>query len=505
MGNIIIDKYVIWYIIIQITLNRGLHMVRKKGGIWRIEKIQKGRPTYYYEKFWHKEVAELLDKKPKDDKAIEELESLAKRVDKPLRMLIGDYLVGESKKDRLKAAEWFNVFKRHLSPFLCLYFSLMIEGYPDLQFMGLQGSFKKYPRDFRFLKSIKYGFQFDNPLLIIGETGTSKEAVAHVIHNLSSRRCDHPFYEINCAAIPETMLEDELFGHEKGAFTDAHKMKKGRLEIAKGGTIFLDELGKMPPRLQAKILKVVEEKKVSRIGSEEKEPIDIDVRFIAAVQPNDLEKNILPDLRYRMGYPDVINMPTLNERLKYVSRFVLQGSLKKAADTLGVKIANLKLTGASFKEIMSHNFEGNYRELENIFRYAIKEAVTEELSLEEWVEDLDKKQSDKPIKKAVEKKVITIEPKHFLELLNASGDTGETENLKASDDLEHIKLKDIIEYADNLASAIIERKVCETKRRGKTVRQALAQEGLSNMQYQNLIKKIRQRTGKGIRDMKTTE
>jgi len=459
-----------------------------------LKTIQRGELTYYYEESMYRECAELLAGKEKNDKVMAELESLAKRVKQPLDFLIYQYLVEGSIKDNFEAREWFNVFEKYFNAQNRLYFSLALEGYTDLQHMLLRRGIKKDNQDFRFLRSIKYSFQFDNPILIIGETGTSKETVAHVIHNLSTRS-KYPLYEINSSAIPEQLLESELFGYEKGAHSTASKMKKGRLEIAKGGTIFLDELGKMPLRLQAKLLKVVEEKKVSRIGSEEKAPIDVDVRFIAAVQPNDLEK-ILPDLLYRMGYPDVIKMPTLNERLKYVPRFALESSLKKAANSLGVH-HKLKLSSASYNAILSHNFKGNYRELENILRYAIKEASPEKMLLEVF-EEIDRG-------KAIESEEIIIEPKHFSGLLDESGGIHETKNLYPLNDLKHVKLKDIIEYADSIAADIIERKICETKRHGKDVKNTLIQEGFSNNEYQNFTKKVRKRTGKGIREIRDKE
>ena len=463
---------------------------------------REGGVTYYGSKSYHKDVAKLLAGKAKNDNVITELNSLAIKKKETLTSLIGDFLDQEAKRDKSEARAWLHVFKQHLGVGGSLYFSFVVEGYTDLQYMSLIGRFKGYPPNFEFLKSINDSIRYDYPVLIVGETGTSKELVARVIHN-NSERSDSLFHEINCAAIPETMLEDELFGHEKGAFTGAVKMKKGRIELAEGGTIFLDELGKMPTRLQAKILKVVEDKKVYRLGSDEKKPLDVDVRFVAALQPKDVTE-VLPDLIYRMGYPDVINLPTVNQRLQHVPQDVLRGSLRKAAESLGTH-KKIKLSKASYSALVGHHFEGNYRELENILRYAIKKAdtvVTKKKSTREWHKAFKSIKAGESPPKATEKKEIIIKPYHFEELLTKTENAEDTDNFKTMDDLVNVKLKNIIEYADAVASEIIERKICEIKKCGMNVRQSLAREGLIDMKdYENFIKKIRQRTRKGIREI----
>src|SRR5438552_839214 len=154
----------------------------------------------------------------------------------------------------------------------------------------------------------------DVPILILGESGTGKELVANAIHNLSARR-DGPFGAINCGAIPETLLESELFGNEKGAFTGATMNRRGKLEYAQGGTLFLDEIGDLVPELQVKILRFLQEKVIERVGG--REPIPVDCRVIAATH-RDLEKAVKEnrfreDLYFRLAVLKII-LPPLRER-----------------------------------------------------------------------------------------------------------------------------------------------------------------------------------------------
>jgi transcriptional regulator with PAS, ATPase and Fis domain len=468
-----------------------------------LESFERGVITYHIRSSSYDECSALLANKKKNDRVLKTLESLAERRGISLTDIIGDYLTGAIKKEPDEAREWFAVFQQYLPPDRRLYFALDLEGYEDLKMIALSAFLSECPPDLRFVKSIRDGFIFDTPVLIIGETGTSKEAVARVIHNLSAKRYQSPFKETNCAAIPETLLESELFGFEKGSHSQAGKMKKGLLENAPGGTIFLDEIGKMPLQVQAKVLKVIEEKKMYRVGSEETEPISIDVRFVAATQPNDLE-NILPDLLYRMGYPDTINMPTLGERLKYVPRAVLQSSIRKAGESLGLK-CNIQLVPESIKAILEHEFKGNYRELENILRYAIKAALSpskKRRSQKEWERIFKNKNNDKLDQGTDERQLITIKLKHFCELINTGTVPDETKNDDLLDGVEQIPVKDIINYADSVASTIIKRKIVDIKKGGLSFRRILVREGLSEKEYQNLTKKIRLRTGKTLREIK---
>ena len=215
------------------------------------------------------------------------------------------------------------------------------------------------------------------PVLIVGESGTGKELVAKAIHRNSSRRkC--PFIVINCSAIPETLLESELFGHEKGAFTGAHIQRKGRFEMAQEGTLFLDEIGELSPALQVKLLRFLEEQKIERVGG--REAIVVNARVLAATN-KDLNQAIKEgkfreDLYYRLGVV-TISLPTLRER---------GGDMLLLATTLLHRYAHeneKKVTGfttQAIHAIKTYPWPGNVRELENRIKRAIIMAEGQKVS-----------------------------------------------------------------------------------------------------------------------------
>jgi len=199
-------------------------------------------------------------------------------------------------------------------------------------------------------------------ILIQGESGTGKDLIAKALHYESARR-DKPFVAINCSAIPETLMEAELFGHEKGAFTDAKQMKKGLLEAADGGTLFLDEIGELSPVLQAKLLRVLEDQVVRRVGG--LRDIQVDVRVIAASN-RDLEKAVREsqfrqDLFYRLAIIAIF-IPALRDRkediLPLVDFFIDRYNRRFKKSIRG-------LTSETRSLILSHNWPGNVRELKN--------------------------------------------------------------------------------------------------------------------------------------------
>ncbi len=208
----------------------------------------------------------------------------------------------------------------------------------------------------------------DTTVLILGESGTGKELFARAIHNLSSRK-DKILVKINCAALPATLIESELFGHEKGAFTGAIDKRIGKFELAHGGTIFLDEIGEMPLELQAKLLRVLQEKEIERIGG--RAPIKTNVRVIAATN-RQLEKEVAEgrfriDLYYRLNvFP--ITLPSLRERqtdIPLLAHFFAQ----KSARNLGKPF--LGISDSVMEELVRYPWPGNIRELENVVAQAV--------------------------------------------------------------------------------------------------------------------------------------
>jgi transcriptional regulator with PAS, ATPase and Fis domain len=202
----------------------------------------------------------------------------------------------------------------------------------------------------------------DSTVLIQGESGTGKELVATSIHD-NSERSDKPFVKLNCAAIPEELLESELFGHEKGAFTGASKFKPGKFDMANGGTIFLDEIGDMPLNLQAKILRVLQEQEFYRVGGSR--TIRVDVRIIASTNKN-LEKMVQEgsfreDLFYRLNV-FTLHLPPLRERKEDIPLLVdyfLQKVPKK-----------VEISSVALQMLVAFSWPGNIRELENTIESA---------------------------------------------------------------------------------------------------------------------------------------
>jgi two-component system, NtrC family, response regulator len=202
----------------------------------------------------------------------------------------------------------------------------------------------------------------DAPVLILGESGTGKEMVAQAIHRRSVRK-DGPFIAINCSAIPETLLESELFGHEKGSFTGAHVQRKGRIESATGGTLFLDEIGELPALLQVKLLRFLQEQCIERVGG--RQAIEVDTRVVAATNV-DLKKAIVDnrfreDLYYRLAVV-VINLPPLRERENDI-RMLANEFLRRAAAKIGKW--GLAFDPEAMRALRNHFWPGNVRELDN--------------------------------------------------------------------------------------------------------------------------------------------
>ncbi len=207
----------------------------------------------------------------------------------------------------------------------------------------------------------------DVTVLVTGESGTGKELVARAIH-INSPRLGKPFVALNCAAIPRELLENELFGHERGAFTGATDRKAGKFEQAHGGTLFLDEIGDMPLELQAKLLRVLQEKEVVRTGGQQ--TIQIDTRIVAATNQNIAElvqkKEFREDLYYRLNVVP-IKLPPLRERRDDIPMLV-EFFLQRARQDLGIDA--MECSGDALKKLSAYDWPGNVRELENVVKRA---------------------------------------------------------------------------------------------------------------------------------------
>lgn len=205
-------------------------------------------------------------------------------------------------------------------------------------------------------------------VLITGESGTGKELAARSIH-LQSKRCNGPFVKINCAALPEGLIESELFGHEKGAFTGAIKQKKGLFENASGGTLLLDEIGEMPLPAQAKLLRVLQEREVHKVGGDE--PVEVDVRIVATTNrslENEIEAGkFREDLYYRLNVIH-IDLPPLRKRLEDIPELVMF-FIRKFNKENGFSVEGV--ADGSMELLKQHGWPGNIRELENAIERAV--------------------------------------------------------------------------------------------------------------------------------------
>jgi formate hydrogenlyase transcriptional activator len=243
--------------------------------------------------------------------------------------------------------------------------SLQDDSATEEEFQGIVGSNARLKG---VIENIEIVAPADSTVLILGETGTGKELIARAIHNLSPRK-NYPFVKVNCAAIPSGLLESELFGHEKGAFTGAIAQKVGRFELANKGTLFLDEIGDIPLELQPKLLRVLQEQEFERLGSTRTQKVD--VRVVAATNANlapmVAEKKFRSDLFYRLNvFP--IAVPPLRERRGDVERLVRHFA-NKYAQRMGKHIVSIPK--ATMDVLSRHTWPGNIRELQNLMERAV--------------------------------------------------------------------------------------------------------------------------------------
>lgn len=283
-----------------------------------------------------------------------------------------------------------------------------------------------------FLKALNLAKKIakeDTTVLLIGESGTGKEVFARMIHK-ESRRREGPFITVNCAAIPGELLENELFGSEKGAFTGAYKTKLGKFELADGGTLFLDEIAELPLELQSKLLRAIEYKEIERLGGVR--AIKVDTRIIAATN-RDIKKMVQEgsfreDLYYRIAvFP--IYLPPLRDRKEDIL-VLAESFLKKLERKLGKKLG---LSEEAKKMLLGYDYPGNVRELENILERASIIAENEILPEHLLITEFEKRESEsfpEGLREYMERKIEEIEKEVYIKaLLISKGNISEASKL----------------------------------------------------------------------------
>ncbi len=274
-------------------------------------------------------------------------------------------------------------------------------------FVGASRAIKKVFQEIQLVAAT------DSTVLISGETGTGKELIARALHNRSLRKSS-ALIKVNCAALPATLIESELFGHEKGAFTGAYSRKIGRFELADGGTIFLDEIGDLPLELQAKLLRVLQEGEFDRVGGTH--ILQVNVRVIAATN-HDLaqamqEERFRSDLYYRLNiFP--IHLPALRERREDIPLLAKHFAMKYGAK-LGKKIETI--SQKTMNALQAYAWPGNVRELENVIERAVIISPGPQLELGDWIPEAHTTPNGKRILT-----IAALERNHILEMLELTG------------------------------------------------------------------------------------
>jgi len=270
---------------------------------------------------------------------------------------------------------------------------------------GLEGTSKPF---LQLLEQIKVVSQTDSTVLILGENGTGKEVVARNLHQLSNR-CNSPLVKVNCAAFTANLLESELFGHEKGAFTGANERRKGRFELADKGTLFLDEIGELSAEAQSKLLRVLQEREFERVGGSK--TIKVDIRVIAATNRDLLtmveQGQFRIDLYYRLNvFP--ISVPALRERIEDIP-LLCKNILNKLNQKLKKQMTGIN--NRSIAKLSRYNWPGNIRELQNILE---REAILSGSGLLNIKQDLN---NSKMVVIPRKKTLASIEKNYIIEVL----------------------------------------------------------------------------------------
>jgi two-component system NtrC family response regulator len=331
----------------------------------------------------HKPAAVLLDlglpPRPGDTEEGFALLSALLSLDTLLKVIV---ITGQSEKDHALQAIGAGAYDFLCKPVntdelklllkRCYYVAQLEKEHRELQqslgdgtFEGMLGTSPKMQEVFSAIRKVA---TTDAPVLLLGESGTGKEMAALAVHRRSPRR-EGPFIPINCTAIPETLLESELFGHEKGSFTGAHVQRKGRIESASGGTLFLDEIGELPLPLQVKLLRFLQQQRIQRVGG--RQDIEIDARIITATN-SDLKNSIAAgkfrdDLFYRLAVV-TISLPPLRQRGDDV-RLLAQSFLQRFAAEHNK--TNVTFQPDALRALNRHDWPGNVRELQNRVKRAV--------------------------------------------------------------------------------------------------------------------------------------
>ena len=273
------------------------------------------------------------------------------------------------------------------------------------EIIGRSGTLRKT------LRKVEQVAPTDSTVLILGETGTGKELLARAIHHIS-KRSERPLIKVNCAALPTYLIESELFGHEKGAFTGAINQHIGRFEVADQGTIFLDEIGEMPLELQVKLLRVLQEGEFERIGNPK--TISVDVRVIAATNRNllsEVEKgNFRQDLYYRLNvFP--VEVPALRDRREDIP-FLVRQFVSKSGKKIGKSIHTIPQK--VFTLLQKHSWPGNIRELENVIERAVITSENNVLALSDFLVQTSTSKDD-----TLSGSLEEVERKYILKVLHS--------------------------------------------------------------------------------------
>jgi transcriptional regulator with GAF, ATPase, and Fis domain len=270
-------------------------------------------------------------------------------------------------------------------------------------------------KDFhKVLQQIEKVASTDATVLILGESGTGKELLARAVHNISNRN-KRPLIKINCATLPANLIESELFGHERGAFTGAMERKIGRFELADGGTIFLDEIGELPVELQAKLLRVLQEGEFERLGNPK--TMKVNVRLIAATNRNLQQaiekKEFREDLFYRLNVFPIIS-PPLRHRKEDIP-LLIKHFVKKYESKMGKSIKNIP--DKVVEALMKYDWPGNIRELENLIERALILTNTDTLEYGDWIPAAKNLGSNG---RGSLQKMEDVEKEHIISVLNST-------------------------------------------------------------------------------------